>query len=247
MKFAPFAALAAALTLAGCGDGAAQAELSEERTREIVREYLLENPEIIREALLELQDREMAVADEAIRTAAIAALPEIVSDTRAPAIGPEDAKVTIVEFFDYNCSYCQLASSWVQETIEAHPGDVRVVFRDYPILNARTGTSIEASQAALAAAAQGKFKEMHFALYGASSALTSEEIDAIAESVGVDVARMRADMETGGYGELIADTMVLADQIGVEGTPFFIVGDRIVPGADMERLQAYLEEALTES
>src|SRR5690606_6736712 len=128
--------------------------------------------------------------------------------------GPEDAKVTIVEFFDYNCSYCQLASSWVQQALETHPNDVRVVFRDYPILNSRTGTSIEASHAALAAAKQGKFKDMHFAMYGASATLSSEEIDAIAESVGVDVARMRADMESAEYGELIADTMVLADQIG---------------------------------
>lgn len=245
MKFAPFAALAAAMTLAGCGDSAAQVD--EAQTREIVRAYLMENPEIIRDALMELQTREAEAADDAIRTAAVAALPALVSDPRTPSIGPADAKVTIVEFFDYNCSYCQLSSSWVQQTIDAHPNDVRVVFRDYPILNSRTGTSIEASHAALAAAQQGKFKEMHFALYGASATLTSEEIDAIAESVGVDVAQMRADMEAAEHGELIADTMAIADQIGVEGTPFFIVGDRIVPGADMEMLQTYLDEALAAS
>lgn len=244
MKFAPFALTAAALTLGACGDGRAQ--VSEDRVRNIVRDYLMENPELIREALIELQTREQASAQEAVRTAAVSLTPEIVSDPRVPAIGPEDAKVTIVEFFDYNCSYCQLAASWIQDTLEAHPNDVRVVFRDYPILNSRTGTSIEAAEAALAAANQGKFKEMHFALYGASGGVTSEQIDQIAQEAGVDVAQMRADMESSNYGELFADNMVLGEQIGIEGTPFFMVGDRIVAGADIEKLEESLEAELAE-
>ncbi len=245
MKFAPFALIAAALSLGGCGDGQAQSR-SEEQVRQIVREYLLDNPEIIREALIELQNREQAAAQQEVRMAAASMRDEIVSDPRVPSIGPDDAKVTIVEFFDYNCSYCKLASSWVEDTLERHPEDVRVVFRDYPILNNRTGTSIEAAEAALASANQGKFREMHFALYGATSSVSSEEIDAIAEDVGVDVEQMRADMETGNYGELLADTMVIGEQIGIEGTPFFMVGDQIVPGADMESLEALLMAELAE-
>lgn len=247
MKLAPFALTAAALTLGACGDGRAQADVSEDRMREIVREYLMENPEIIREALVELQSREQAAAQDAVRMAAVSLTPEIVSDPRTPVIGPADAKVTIIEFFDYNCSYCQLASSWIQDTLEAHPDDVRVVFRDYPILNSRTGTSIEAATAALAAAKQGRFQQMHFALYGVTGGLSSEQIDEIARQAGVDVGQMRADMENSGFGELFADTMVIGEQIGIEGTPFFVVGDQIVAGADIERLQAALEQELAGS
>lgn len=246
MKFAPFALLAAGLTLAGCGDSAAQADASEERVRQIVHDYLMEHPEVILEAVNSMQERDQAAAQEAVRAAAVSLTAELVSDPRVPAIGPADAKVTIVEFFDYNCSYCRLASAWLQDTIEQYPDDVRVVFRDYPILNSQTGTSIEAAEAALAAVNQGKFPEMHFALYG-QGGLTSEAIDAIAAGVGVDVAQMRADMESGNYGELFADNMVLGEQIGIEGTPFFMVGDQIVAGADIERLQAALEEELAES
>lgn len=243
MKLAPFALIAIALSLGGCGDGQAQVR-SEDRVREIVHDYLMENPEVIREALIELQNREQTAQQENLRTAAVQALPEVVSDPRVPVIGPEDARVTIVEFFDYNCSFCKLSSSWVQDTLEQHPNDVRVVFRDYPILNSRyEGTSIEAAEAALAAANQGKFREMHFALYGASG-ITSEQIDDIARDNGVDVDRMRADMETGDYGELFADNMVLGEQIGIEGTPFFIVGDQVVPGADIEALETLLDQQL---
>jgi len=247
MKFAPFVAMATALSLGACGEGVAQADQSEDRVRQIVRDYLMENPELIREALMELQTREEQAAQDAVRTAAVSLTPEIVADPRVPVLGPADAKVTIVEFFDYNCSYCQLASSWIQDALEQHPNDLRVVFRDYPILNSRTGTSIEASEAALAAAKQGKFKDMHFALYGVSGGVTSEQIDQIARDAGVDVTQMRADMESSAYGELFADNMVLGEQIGIEGTPFFMVNDQIIAGADLEKLQAALEAELAES
>lgn len=246
MKFAPFAMAAAALFVGACGDGRAQADLDQDEVREIVHDYLMENPEIIREALIELQNREQVAAQEEVRMAALAARDQMTEDPRVPVIGPADAKVTIVEFFDYNCSYCKMASAWVQQTLEEYPDQVRLVPLDYPILNSRTGTSIEAAEAALAAADQGKFREMHFALYNASAPLSSEQIDEIAAGLGVDVEKMRADMETNAYGELFADNLALGAQIGVEGTPFFMVGDQIVPGADIERLQTFLLAELAE-
>ncbi len=241
MRLVPIGLLAAALCLGACGD------VSEQRMREIVHDYLMENPEVIREALIELQTREQTAAREETRVTALAALDEIVSDPRVPVIGPDDARITIVEFFDYNCSFCKVAAGWLEEAMENHPGDIRVVFRDYPILDGRTGSSVEAAKAALAAADQGLFYEMHFGLYEASGALTSEQIDEIAREAGVDVARMRADMESGEYEELIADTLVLGQRIGVEGTPYFMVGDRIVPGADLPLLESSLAALLAES
>ncbi|HHI88595.1 MAG TPA: hypothetical protein ENK01_01460, partial [Hellea balneolensis] len=128
---------------------------------QIVKSYILEHPEIIEQALdnlKEKRDREsiLAVGDE------------IWHDKRDASYGPKNAKVTMVEFFDYNCSFCKHSSSWVRSVLDAHPKDVRVIFKELPILDRRTRTSRKAARAALAAARQGKYKEMHFALMGAN-------------------------------------------------------------------------------
>ena len=203
----------------------------------IIRDYLLENPEIIQDALIELDRREKAamlarVADD------------LYNNPDDVFLGPKDAKVTIVEFFDYNCGFCKTSTAWVQSTLEEHPKDVRVVFKELPLLDSRTKTSRNAAKAALAASRQGKYGPMHFALMEARG-LTSERLESIAKEVGLDMEMWRTDMEDESLDALIEDTFTLARKIpDLTGTPFFIVNGEMVNGANIDRLNALVAEAL---
>jgi len=238
--------IVAATLAAACNQTEARQAPSENREEieEIVRDYILDNPEIIRDALIELNRREQAAQVEELRQSALANYDRLI-DERAPVLGAEGAELTIVEFFDYNCPHCRRSAGWVQQTLEKHGDRVRVVMRDWPVRESVTGTSVEALRASHAARLQGKYAELHFALMGATGGLTSERIDEIADSVGVDVDRMRDDMETMEIDELISDTMVLAAEIGIQGTPFYVVGDQVVPGASIEMLESALRDQLT--
>ncbi len=242
IRFTAVAALA--FFAAACGNTQAQDSMSEEEIGGIVREYLLKNPEVIRDALIELQRREAAQEMQGVRDAIKESQDQLV-DPRAPSLGPETAEITIVEFFDYNCGYCRLSADWVKKTLEKYPEQVRVVFRDYPILESRSGTSVEALKAAHAAQNQDLFKEFHFALMGASGNLTSQRIYEIAGQVGLDIDQLKADMKNENVEDLISDTLVLGAEVGINGTPFFVIGDQIVTGADMETLDEALDSELS--
>jgi len=238
-------ALTFVIGLSACapGDGAQAGEPDREAIEQIVREYLVENPEVIEEALIELQRRRR----EAERTAqfdAIAALSDrIYGDARDPAAGPEDAAVTIVEFVDYRCSFCALSNTWLQTTLEDHGEDVRVIFKEFPL---RGPDALEAARAGLAVwrIQPDAYLDFHNALFEASGPLPSERIDEIAGEAGVDVAQMRLVMDEDSITEQLDEIRELGREIGVRGTPFFIVGETIVPGADLEALENALNAAL---
>ena len=197
---------------------------------QIVRDYILENPEIIEEALVELAARErarMAVA--------------LASDPRDYSMGPADAKVTIVEFFDYRCGFCKRSMEWLIETAEAHPDDIRVVFKELPILSEESRT---AALAALAAGEQGKYMQMHQALMASRSDFSDAAIDDIARSVGVDVARMRADMGSRELLQQVADVRAEAISVDATATPTFFINGRVVAGYDKNTLDTIIDEEL---
>lgn len=203
----------------------------------IVKAYLLENPEIIRDALIELeakQDRDaLALVSDALH-----------KDPRDVSIGPDDAKITIVEFFDYNCGFCKSSTQWLKETMEAHPDDIRVIFKELPILENRSKTSRNAAKAALAASRQGKYSTMHFSLM-AERSLTPERVRKIAEKAGLDMAKFDEDMKDPAIERQLNDTILLAQRIpALTGTPFFVVGDEFVSGANTTKLQEILDRAL---
>lgn len=203
----------------------------------IIKDYLMQNPELVRDALEELDRREEAAIIQAVRDA-------VAQETRDMTIGPKNAKVTIVEFFDYNCGFCKRSTTWLNGVIDKHPNDVHVVFKELPILERSTKTSRNAAKAALAAGRQGKYREMHFELMKASG-LTKERIDGIAKKVGVDVAKMRKDMADPAMETYLEDTLGLASTIpDLTGTPFFLINDQFFAGADTSRLQAILDEEL---
>jgi len=228
----------AVLTLAFSTSGCAEAgDISESQIEKIVKDYLMENPEIIRDALIELDAREE-------RAALAAVSDELFNDPRDVVIGPDDAKVTIVEFFDYNCGFCKNSTKWVETVMENHPDDVRIIFKELPVLDRRTQTSRYAAKAALAAARQGKYSTVHFALMESRS-LTRDGIRDIVKKSGADMDKFEADMKDVALDRHIEDTLRLANRIPqLTGTPFFMIGDDYVSGANVQRLDALLESAL---
>lgn len=209
----------------------------------IVRAYILENPEIIEEALIKLTtQQEQATAEEA--RAKIEANKDALYNNDADYfIGPADAEVAVVEFFDYRCGYCKRSLGWTMNLVDKYPGKVKVIFKELPILSPESET---AAHAAIAAGEQGKYLEMHEALMELdnSSGFTDEAIDEAARSVGVDVEKMRADMQTAKVKKVIADSSALARKLGIGGTPNFLVGTESVPGADQAAVQRLIEAAL---
>ncbi|MBC6412054.1 MAG: thioredoxin domain-containing protein, partial [Hyphomonadaceae bacterium] len=199
-KLATLLIMVGTLALSSCAESQSPA-YSRSDIKDIIREYLLENPEIVREALTELKRREDMAAINAHRD-------ELFNDRRDMVVGPDTAKVTIVEFFDYNCGFCKQSTDWVASVIEKHPEDVRVIFKELPILDGRTNTSRNAARAALAAGRQGRYFDMHLALM-AERSLTSERIDQVAEKVGIDVAKMRRDMDDPALDAQIEDALLL--------------------------------------
>ncbi len=227
-----------AVVLPGCAKAqSATSTPNKAEIENVVKDYLLKNPEIIEQALANLKEKRD-------RDSILAVKDEIWHDQRDVSYGPKNAKVTMVEFFDYNCTFCKHSSSWVKSVLKAHPKDVRVIFKELPILDRRTRTSRKASRAALAAARQGKYKEMHFALMGANG-LSDAFIEKTAKSIGLDMDKFHKDMKDDAIEQHIEDNMFLATRIpGLTGTPFFVIGTDFRASGDTEALQAMLEENL---
>lgn len=230
-----FAVLLAVLPLAAT----AQDTVTEDRVRELVRETLLENPDILIEVFAIL-DQRAAEQETASRANAIAQQRLLLEqDPNAPVLANADGDVTIVEFFDYNCQYCRRVMPTVEALIESDPG-IRLVYREWPILG---DGSVFASRAALASREQGLYEDFHWALMGMDGRAEERTVLMIAREIGLDVDQLLADMEAPEVGEHIETSMRLAELLGVTGTPAFIIGDNLVPGAvEQSLLQAYVDE-----
>jgi protein-disulfide isomerase len=197
----------------------------------VVREYVLANPELIPQAMQKLQERDTGKAVAASRG-------KIEQPYAGAWIGNPDADVTLVEYFDYNCSYCR-ASLPTIERLVAGDKNLRVVFRELPVL---AESSRNAARASLAAAEQGKYKAFHDALYAAGP-VTDATIAATARSTGVSIARLPDDADTE-----IAKNLSVAATLGITGTPSWVVGDRVLSGAvPIEQLQDAITAARAKS
>lgn len=176
--------------------------------RAIVGDYLARDPAVMQAALDALADHKAAERRR-----------ELESDPRSFSVGPADAEVVVVEFFDYRCPHCVRAIDWVFAAMREHR-DVRFVFRELPIL---TQQSAEASRAAIASIRQGRYLPFHRALMTHPGALDSEAIDALARENRIDVARMRRDMEDPEIEAIINRNYELATDAGINFTPAFMI------------------------
>ena len=144
-----------------------------------------------------------------------------------PALGPDDADVTLVEFFDYRCGYCKRVLGDVM-ALAAGDSRLRIVFKEFPILGEM---SVVAARASLAADRQGKWSEFHVALLSGPGALDEDRIMDTAAGLGLHMAQLRADMESEAVTAIIERNRALAGALGINGTPAFLVKNAIQPGA----------------
>jgi len=184
------------------------------RVQRVVREYVLANPEIIPQAMQKLQERDSARTIAASRGA-------IETPYGNAVLGNPQGDVTVVEYFDYNCGYCRASLSTLARLVQADPG-VRIVFRELPVLN---DESRLAARASLAAAAQGKFKPFHDALFAAGT-VTDATIASSARATGVDLTRIPDDAD-----DELRSNLTVATKLGITGTPSWVIGDQMLSGA----------------
>jgi protein-disulfide isomerase len=227
------ACAALALPLAACQ------KQPEDAFGQKVRAYLLEHPEVIEEAVTKLQQNKQAAAQEAAKASLAKYRDQLERDPRDFVANP-DGKVTVVEFFDYRCGYCKVSAPEVLKLIKENP-DVRFVFKEFPIFGAESNI---AAEVALSPAGMPKNIEL-FERFMAEKALDEAAIDRHLRAVGVDPAAARAGGASPEVKKHIADTRALAQALAIEGTPAFIVGDRMIPGADIPALRAAIAEAKT--
>ena len=196
----------------------------------IIRDYLMKNPEVLQEAINELQ-RKTAEAEKTAQTAALKDSGEaLLRSPHANVVGNPAGDVTLVEFFDYNCGYCKQALADVQSLVKADP-KLRVVLRDLPVLGP---DSVEASRVALAVKQQisgDKLFEYHTRLLTTRGRVGADRALALAKEMGLDVARVQKDMTGPAVLEAIDDGRRLAEKLAINGTPAFIIGQEVIPGA----------------
>ena len=224
--------------MAGEKNALTDAERAE--VKQLVREYILANPEIISEAV-EALDKKMAKGKADQRTATIAKRrQDLFSPAEGTVIGNAKGDVTVVEFFDYNCGYCKSMFQAIAELLK-EDRNMRLVLKEYPILGP---SSMTASRAALAARKQGKYADIHLALLNHKGQLSDATVMDIAGKVGLDVKKLENDMKDPAITDIIVKNHNLADELGIDGTPSLIVGDAFVPGAiPKEKLVEYIAEA----
>jgi protein-disulfide isomerase len=193
----------------------------------VVKQYLIEHPEAIQDAINELKRRQEE-SDAKAQSAAIKQNAAEIFRSKADLVGGNPkGKVTMVEFFDYNCGYCKHAFPDVMKMIKTDP-DLRLVMKEFPILG--PGSTF-ASRAALASRKQGKYWEYHLAMMGHEGKMDAEAALSIARDVGLDVDELKRDMDSAEVTAVIDANMKLAETLTIQGTPAFIVDRTLIPGA----------------
>ena len=230
VRAAAFAA--ALLVLAPAAFAQAPAFTPEQRGAigSIIREYLLQNPELLQEAISELEKRQ----GEAQKTAQAAALGEererLFNSPLGAVVGNPAGDVVLVEFFDYNCGYCKRALTDLRALVKADP-KLKLVLRDFPVLGPE---SVEASRVSLAAKQQLKGEKLfdyHARVMETKGKVNGERALAVAREMGLDMARLQKDLEGEEVKATIQENVALGDKLGLTGTPAFILADEIIPGA----------------
>jgi len=216
------------------------APTDKEAVEKIVRDYILKNPEIIAEAIQRLQQKKkMAEAAADIQLLA-ANRAELIGDPTSPVGGNVKGDATVVEFFDYRCGVCKRIHPIVNQLVKSDP-NIRRVYKEWPILGPN---SVLAARAAIASRKQGKYLSFHKVMMEANSSFGESAIMAMAESVGIDTAKLRQDMRSAETNAVIRKNYALAEKLKLNGTPSFVIGDTLLRGGrDLESLRAIVAEA----
>jgi protein-disulfide isomerase len=205
-----------------------------------VRDYLLAHPEVVVEALQAYDARQREAQEDQIRAVLAERADEILRDPVSPVGGNAQGNVTLVEFFDYNCSYCRQMMP-IMAQVEAADPELRIVYKEFPILGP---DSTFAAKAALASHRQGGYVKFHRALYQVKSRVTEAVVLKAAAEAGLDVERLTTDMESPEIQASIDRNLQLAQALNINGTPGFVAGKQILHGAtDLATLMQAIEQA----
>lgn len=238
------AAWCALVILLGSPVGVASGEAPDAARRQeietIIRDYLRTHPEVVMEALQEMQRREGEARRRQAAEAVRANLAELTQDPASPVGGNPQGTVTVVEFFDYQCGYCKRQHAAMKQLLQADP-DVRLVYKELPILGA---TSLFAARAALAAQKQGKYEALHSALMATDERLSEPGVLQLAAQIGLDVARLEKDMADPSVAAALERNAQLQRALNIRGTPALVIGTEFIAGAaDLETLKALVARA----
>jgi protein-disulfide isomerase len=198
-----------------------------EAVEKLVHDYLLNHPEVLTEAISHAEDAAKAQDAASIATVIAAHKEEIERDPTSPVLGDPNGDVTVVEFFDYRCPYCKASAPVLQQLLKAEP-KIRLVFKDIPILGP---DSTYASRVSLVAAKHGLFKEYWEAIFAQKDRATAESTLKIAKSIGLDPAVVKKEMESPEIDAVLKHNLDLAQTLKIDGTPSFVVGTTLSPGA----------------
>ncbi|MGP0090613.1 MAG: DsbA family protein [Xanthobacteraceae bacterium] len=197
----------------------------------IMKNYLIAHPEVLQEAITELEKRQAAADAEKKEAAVKDNAKDLFSSTRQVVLGNAAGDATMVEFFDYNCGYCKRAMADMFDLLHNDP-KLKIVLKEFPVLGPG---SLEAAQVAVAVRMQDldgkKYLEFHQKLLGGRGQADRARALAVAKEVGLDMARLDKDLQSDEVKTTIEENLRLADTLGISGTPTYVVGHEVVVGA----------------
>jgi protein-disulfide isomerase len=201
---------------------------------EIVREALKTDPSILRDAVTALQADEANIREATARAAIGKAGPALTQSSGDPVAGNPNGDVTVVEFYDVRCPYCRRMLPVVADLLRADP-KIKLIYKDIPILGP---ASVLGAKAVLAAQRQGGYQKLHDIIMAGPPTVTEDSLRADAERAGLDWTRLQHDMKDPGIEQRITENLDLAHALGIDGTPAYVVGAKLLPGAvDLAELQ----------
>lgn len=197
----------------------------------IIKDYLVKNPEVLEEAMRELEKRQTMAEAEKAQNAVVDNAKLLFSSPRQVTLGNPKGDVTMVEFFDYNCGYCKRAMSDMLALMKSDP-NLKVVLKEFPVLGQ---SSVEAAQVAIALNMQDKtgkkYLDFHQRLLGSRGQADRTRALAAAKEAGADMARLEKDMTSPEVRATLEETFKLAEPLGLNGTPSYVIGKQVVVGA----------------
>lgn len=233
MSLPRFAAIAGFALAAFCAVAPARAEMDTAQKAEvqaIIKDYLLNNPDVLRDALNEMERRQKA-DEAAARTRAVSeAAPLIFNSPRQAVLGNPNGKVTLVEFFDYNCGYCKKSLDDIAKLVKENP-DLRLVIKDFPVLGPGSAEAAEVATALRNQFSGEKYWQFHQKLLGMKGQIGKGQAVTVAKELGADLDRLARDMVSKETKDSIQEVMQIADGLQLTGTPTFVLGDDVVVGA----------------
>jgi protein-disulfide isomerase len=220
-----------------------QSEASRPAIEQIIHQYILQHPDVLVESMRLYQERERLAQRERSKEAVLARLNDLQQDPSSPVAGTAGG-VVVVEFFDYRCGYCKRVESTITKLLADHP-DIQLVFKEFPILGAESSV---AAKAGLAADKQGGYLKFHQALMALPGPITMVGIEELAGKQGLDVSKLKSDMESPEVQAILARNRNLGRDLGVKSTPSFVIGSELVQGVmDAPAFERLIAQAQTRS